>query len=206
MTQKLTQVIDGHNPFHVKPSSETRVCAICKRHRHISLFGTQGPKEERRYLQTCQLCRQTRVRARKKYKLTDQKTQWEKTAAKLSLPQNIRARTKRMWNAARLRAWRYGIDFSLPVEWISSRLADGRCEVTGLQFDFSHPGDRRNIFGPSIDRRDPDGGYTAENCRMVLLCYNLAKGRGTHEAVVRFACGLVAKEEAELEQKATRAA
>lgn len=44
------------------------------------------------------------------------------------------------------------------------------CQVTGAPFDLETP---RGPFSPSLDRIDNSKGYTADNCRVVVLCLNL---------------------------------
>ena len=94
-----------------------------------------------------------------------------------------------MWNNARQRAKVKDIEFSLPMEWVETRLQIGICETTGLPFDYSF----NRLWSPSIDKINPHGGYTPDNCQMTLFIYNSAKLQGTHEDVVKFARALIQK-------------
>lgn len=77
---------------------------------------------------------------------------------------------------ARRAAKNAGVDFDLDRDWFEVRLAAGVCEMSGLPFDLREKiglGGR----GPnsaSVDRKDPSGGYTKANCRMVLWWINRA--------------------------------
>lgn len=79
------------------------------------------------------------------------------------------------------RAKKAAIDFDLDVEWIKSRLT--ACEVTGINFNYRNVKIKqsqgnyidRNPLTPSIDKIDPNKGYTKDNCRVVIWWYNLAK-------------------------------
>lgn len=83
-----------------------------------------------------------------------------------------------------------GIEFSITPEWIEQKLGHGRCEVTGIELDFSS---KRGPFSPSLDRKDPSGGYTAENTQVVVWSYNAAKGTWSHDEVMKLAEALVNK-------------
>ena len=63
------------------------------------------------------------------------------------------------------------VEFSLTVEWFRERLDAGVCEMTGLPFDMKT---KRGRNTPSVDRRDPTGPYSPDNCRMVLWSLNHA--------------------------------
>jgi len=96
----------------------------------------------------------------------------------------------------RSRAKELGVPHSISRHWIMVRLIAGKCEVTGLPFDLrsemaAKHGMRSN-FGPSVDQIVPQGGYTQENCQLVVWCYNAAKGEGSHEEVVEMAEALSA--------------
>jgi hypothetical protein len=91
-----------------------------------------------------------------------------------------KGRATHMLNNARKRAQTKKVAFDLTREWVAERLEAGVCEVTGLKFTYqagygrSH--NRINAKSPSIDRIDPNGGYTTENSRMVVWIFNRARG------------------------------
>lgn len=96
----------------------------------------------------------------------------------------------------RRRAKYKGIEFTLTREWLEPRLNTGICEMTGLPFDRNHgTWWRQNPFYPSIDRRDPDQGYTEENCRLVIWAYNTAKNTWSDETTLEIARALVSAAE-----------
>lgn len=52
---------------------------------------------------------------------------------------------------------------------------DGRCSVSGIAFDDTKiEGKRIRPWVPSVDRIDPDGPYTMDNCRLVCAAVNYA--------------------------------
>lgn len=74
-----------------------------------------------------------------------------------------------------------GIEFRLSVEWFQERLDAGVCEMTGLPFDMTQ---KRGRNTPSVDRRDPSGPYSPENCRMVLWSLNHALSNHGEEYMI----------------------
>ena len=89
-----------------------------------------------------------------------------------------------------------GLDFDLTRGWFVERLERGVCEVTGLSFELSggrHDGRLTHPFSPSVDRISPAKGYTEDNCRLVVLNYNMAKGEFSHQDVLTWARALVQK-------------
>lgn len=76
------------------------------------------------------------------------------------------------------------VAFDLDRAWFEMRLGAGVCEMSGLSFEFG----RRNWNAPSVDRIDPKGPYTKDNCRLVLWALNAAlsdRGEGYMLAVFR---------------------
>ena len=64
-----------------------------------------------------------------------------------------------------------GLDCDLTNDWVREKFAAGVCEMTGIEFDMSVS---RSANSPSIDRINPAGPYTKENCRMILWSLNRA--------------------------------
>lgn len=89
-----------------------------------------------------------------------------------------RVRTQTPWRAllwyAKDRARRAGLSFDLTEEWAINRWT-GRCEMSDLPFQVGLEGHQRVIWAPSIDRIEPEKGYTQDNCRFVLFAINSFK-------------------------------
>lgn len=64
-----------------------------------------------------------------------------------------------------------GLEFDLTPEWIQAKLDAGVCELSGRPFDMVA---KRGPNSPSVDRKIPHGGYTQENCRVILWFLNRA--------------------------------
>jgi len=89
-------------------------------------------------------------------------------------------RGSRLVSTAKARAKVKGREFNLTVEWGVAKIKAGVCELTGLPFDLGSPTGKGSSAGPrpyapSIDRIDPNIGYTPENSRMILNCVNAFK-------------------------------
>lgn len=91
----------------------------------------------------------------------------------------------------RARAAKRGWNFDLTREWAEQKLAAGKCEVTGLAFQYdARVGCQLLPWAPSIDRIDSTKGYTTDNCRMVVWIYNMAKAAWSDDDVMRMARAL----------------
>ena len=76
----------------------------------------------------------------------------------------------------------------LTKEWIFEKIEAGRCEVTGVTFDFTSPGfNKVNKYAPSLDRTVKERGYTPENTKVVVWFYNTAKNCFSHNELLEFA-------------------
>lgn len=102
-----------------------------------------------------------------------------------------KSRAFELLNAAHARASQHGVPITITVDWVLERLNAGRCEVTDIPFRRSGVVGLRSSFSPSIDRKEPALGYTPENSRLVIWCYNSAKSSGTDEDVMKMAEALV---------------
>jgi hypothetical protein len=72
------------------------------------------------------------------------------------------------------------------------RRANGRCEVSGLEFELQRVCSvARGPFGPSIDRINSQLGYTAANVRIVCVIVNIAMGAWGEQALFRVASAII---------------
>jgi len=82
-------------------------------------------------------------------------------------------RARYLWSAARNRAKRKGVPFSLSHEDIEKALLRGRCQVTGLPFTLQATGGQ-HPFSPTLHRVNPAKGYTRRNTKLVIWAFNAA--------------------------------
>lgn len=127
--------------------------------------------------------------AQKRYR--EKHTEAERTRCRekaVTYRTTVHGRADRLLSAAKRRASTIGVAFDLDLEWLKAKLEAGVCEVTRLPFILQAG---RSLFAPSLDRQDPNLGYTKDNVRVTLWCYNAAKGVGTDEEVMLMAKALV---------------
>lgn len=89
----------------------------------------------------------------------------------------LRAYLARSREAAIARDRRRGLTSTLTPDELRQLLdrAEGQCEATHIRFSLAKaPGTFRRPLAPSIDRLDCTLPYSAQNCRLVLLCVNIA--------------------------------
>jgi hypothetical protein len=105
-----------------------------------------------------------------------------------------------MFTAARKRAERSGIEFTIERSWVATKLAVGVCDATGIAFALDHrklstPGRRiASPWSPSLDRIDNDKGYIPGNVQMVCWMYNQCKNQWKHSDVLLMCRALLARE------------
>jgi hypothetical protein len=92
-----------------------------------------------------------------------------------------------MFLGSKQRQFKKGGGLSITKQWILQKILAGKCEVTGIPFDLSLKNTARRPFAPSLDKKDPFGDYTIENCQIVCFIYNAAKGQFAHEDVLTLA-------------------
>lgn len=108
-----------------------------------------------------------------------------------------------LWSATQHRSKDRDLDFDLDIGWIKERLYF--CEVTGIKFELRDMATKsttnysnRKPLTPSVDRVDPDKGYTKDNCRIVCWWYNLAKSNWDDLAVKQIVLEWVKNKEVEI--------
>lgn len=95
-------------------------------------------------------------------------------------------RVKHLWSCARNRAKSKGREFSLEFEQVWSLWVkqEGKCSVSGLEFDLRYVDKGPNPRGPSLDRIDSEKGYTSDNIRLVTYHVNTALSSFGEEALI----------------------
>lgn len=104
-------------------------------------------------------------------------------------------RAQLMLTFTRTRAARKGVPFEIDLDFLAPRLQAGRCEATGLRLVLDEPWrckTRKHPHSPSIDRIDPERGYTPDNTRVVAYLYNVAKSDYSDADVLELARAIVA--------------
>lgn len=109
-----------------------------------------------------------------------------------------------LYRQARKNALTRNIPFTLTRGEFDALLAraDGRCMISGIQFEFVYEGTAsRRPYAPSLDRIDSMKGYTAGNVRLVCVAVNLAMNQWGLDVLMRIARNIMERE-AELKEKA----
>lgn len=94
--------------------------------------------------------------------------------------------------ASKQRSTKLGLAFDLDRNWFASRWT-GRCELTNLEFNGpeKRKGYKSRNLSPSIDKIDPNKGYTKDNCRIILWAINSLKRDGTDDEMYLVAEALI---------------
>ena len=92
---------------------------------------------------------------------------------------STRGALKTILYSASLRASKNNIAYDLDFFWLSDLwdAQDGKCLLTGIEFNTERTEKRKTFYrpyGPSLDKIDPNGGYTKDNTRLVCTAINLA--------------------------------
>ena len=103
-------------------------------------------------------------------KITNQHAIWRKKNRAASFAIEIKSGARKQ-----------GIKYDLTKEWFKERLDSGICELSGMPFDMEG---KRSRNSPSVDRINPMGSYTKDNCRLVLWSVNRALSNYGQEYLV----------------------
>lgn len=174
----------GTERIRVKfPSAERWHCPPCSRERAKKSYKKTGGKAAKLYrLSHPELYK----KALKKYRKT-QKCK-ERNNKYFCSP---KGQAIILYSRCHTRAKRLGLPFSLTSEFLITKLNEGKCEATGIPFEYKKGG--RGPFSPSVDRINPEKGYTNKNCRVVCCSFNFAKGTWTDEDVIKMSKAFLSK-------------
>lgn len=96
-----------------------------------------------------------------------------------------------LWKKARYRANR--VCSITPDDILAKiRTHEDCCALSGIRFQYRRNAKGRDPLAPSLDRIDSRGGYTVENCRVVLLAVNIGLNEWGDETFQKI-CKAVAK-------------
>lgn len=147
-------------------------CKVCAIEKSCEDFRTYGSR--RKFRTTCKDCQNQQERLRKirlDTRTAEQRKNWR---------HNNRASA--LVSSARVRARDKGLTFDLDVTQIQYRIDLCRCELTGIKFDLEG-----GWNSPSLDRINPDLGYTMDNVRIVLTALNVMMNRWGPDKVIEIA-------------------
>jgi len=98
-----------------------------------------------------------------------------------------------MERQARLRASKYGRDYTLPKGWMKAQYhaQSGKCAITGKLMVKDR--DKHAPWAPSIDRLDSAKGYTPDNCRLIGYIVNCAKNQFSERELIEMCRAVVWK-------------
>lgn len=156
--------LEDENFYLIEPGRRNKKCKDCVKLRNRELYESNpeySVKRKERYLKSREnneFIEAAKVRSANHYN-------------------SIEGRAMSLYKSAKRRADNYEEAIDFDESFILEKLKFGKCEVTGIAFDFNSPtSTAKNPYSPSIDRIDSSVGYIKENVRIVIWQYNLMKG------------------------------
>ena len=187
------------------PAASRYKCSRCQERKAASEFSVAA-RRRNKHKAWCRQCSgddEREARARDPEHFSEMRRRQDRARAQRNQPEYW---SRRLHSNAQQRAREDDLPFALDREWIEEKLRRNRCEATGLPFTFTagqgKGANRENAFGPSIDKIDPERGYTRNNCRVVVNIYNTARGRGEDEALTRLCRAVLSREQHDVHEVA----
>lgn len=162
----------------------TKICTRCGVEKDLEDFRPYVGRSRDGRRPLCRLCHRAyekRWRDSTPEKQKARRLQRRDLARQYGLTRRHNARAKYLVTACRARCVKKNIPFDLHehIPEIQTRLDKGFCEVTGFPFDL-RPREMeetgRRPATPSLDRKNPKGGYLLSNIRVVCFAVNAAMG------------------------------
>lgn len=144
-----------------------RVCKQCGASKGLRSFAVASNGKRRI---VCRTCCNSWQKDKYSHEVSDQR------ARSRRYYETVSGRAASLIRSASARAKRKGLICDLSCDWVAGAIANGVCAVTGLQFHLGRSRSFKNPLAPSLDRIDTLGDYTPNNVRVVVECYNAARG------------------------------
>lgn len=163
-----------------------KVCTKCKQEKDIELFHIGNGRKGRRA--DCIECRlhYAMERGKKpevKARINKYNKNYHRSIEGLSTLLLVSCRRR-----AKIKGWDCDIDY----DWLTGHITPLVCEATGMKLTLEISETMDHTYNrPSIDRIDSDRGYTKDNCQIVSVIYNRAKGAGTYAHVLEMSQSLM---------------
>lgn len=166
-------------------SSAQKLCKDCGT--GLTLENAYLTPDKKYFRSRCKSCYKEDGKTRRQNDPTYHKRCRER--AHIRMESDPKYRGYHLWKSSKDNAAQKGLEFSISRERIEKALEKGYCEVTGVPFDLGRTKKKHAALpnAPSIDKIDPDKGYTEDNIQVVTWIYNRAKGNNTHDDVLRLA-------------------
>jgi hypothetical protein len=162
-----------------------KCCTSCGEWRPIKLFKVRSDRPGNKRVAHCNQCRGRIERERYPDRIKRQK---ERAKQRAITPKH---KASVMLKGCQKRAAEKGLPCTINKEWIRLRLEIGHCEVTGIPFVMKRKTSEHHIvaspWSPSVDRIEPQKGYTPENARVVVAAFNFAKSSHSDKTLLQLA-------------------
>ena len=102
-----------------------------------------------------------------------------------------------LYKAARQRARQFNVPFTITPQILVEKLRRGYCERSGIPFQLDKDGVQlrhKHNLTPSVDRREPNKGYTPENTELVVWAFNRMKSDLSYSFLAEMVCVALIKE------------
>lgn len=155
----------------------TKCCNRCRKYLPFDMFNKNSANKDK-LSSHCKVCD----------KISQEKTKRKTVQQRLDYGRKYQAekrkdfnyRIKMLVNASKQRARLKGIEHNITVEDVLELYpVDGKCPVFGITLEFGNAGFRDN--SPSIDKIDPNLGYTKDNIQIISWRANRLKVDATIE-------------------------
>lgn len=185
-----------------------RKCKICLEVKYLDKFHSQG---KGRYKHICKECdnilnKEKRLEYNRKYRLKhpEKKKEWQQNSNKkrkekiqsdplyhdrvkyLKRESGYKNKVTTMYNNAKKRALKYNVPFEIAKEDI---IIPNRCPILDIPFIIGRGKDY--LYTPTLDRIEPEKGYTKDNIAVISMLANSMKNSASKEELITFSKNII---------------